>query len=40
MLDLFVLEVDFYVRTGVLSPEEGNPLLDTARGVIAQLRSA
>jgi uncharacterized repeat protein (TIGR03803 family) len=38
-LDLFVLEVDFYVRTGVLSPEEGNPLLETARGVIAQLRA-
>jgi hypothetical protein len=38
-LDLFVLEVDLYVRTGVLSPEEGNPLLDTARSVIAQLRA-
>jgi uncharacterized repeat protein (TIGR03803 family) len=39
MLDLFVLEVDFYVRTGALDPEEGGPLLETARGVIAQLRA-
>ena len=39
MLDLFVREVEIFVRTGVLSPEEGNPLLDTARGVIAQLRA-
>jgi ELWxxDGT repeat protein len=39
MLDLFVLEVELYVRTGVLSAEEGDPLLETARGVIAQLRA-
>ena len=38
-LDLFVREVDLLVRTGVLSPEEGGPLLETARGVIAQLRA-
>jgi len=37
MLDLFVREVELFVRTGVLSPEEGGPLLETARGVIAQL---
>jgi hypothetical protein len=39
MLDLFVRHVELYIRTGVLSPEEGSPLLDTARGVIAQLRA-
>jgi probable HAF family extracellular repeat protein len=39
MLDLFVREVGLLVRRGVLSPAEGNPLLDTARGVIAQLRA-
>ena len=39
MLDLFVLEVELHVRTGVLSAEEGDPLLETARGVIAQLRA-
>jgi hypothetical protein len=38
-LDLFVLEVDFYLRTGVLGPEEGSPLLETVRGVIAPLRA-
>ena len=39
MLDLFVRHIELYVRTGVLSPEEGSPLLETARGVIAQLRA-
>ncbi len=39
MLDLFVRHVELYMRTGVLSPEEGSPLLETARGVIAQLRA-
>jgi ELWxxDGT repeat protein len=39
MLDIFVQEVEYYVRTGVPSPEEGNPLAKTARQVIAQLQA-
>jgi hypothetical protein len=36
-LVLFAEEVEFYVRTGVLGPEEGGPLAEAARRIAAQL---
>jgi uncharacterized repeat protein (TIGR03803 family) len=38
MLDLFVQEVELYMRTGVLSAAEGGPLVAGARDIIAELR--
>lgn len=39
MLDLFVWEVEYDVRIGVLSAEEGAPLAEAARQVLADLRA-
>jgi ELWxxDGT repeat protein len=39
MLDLFVWEVEYDVRIGVLSAEEGEPLAEAARQALADLRA-
>ncbi len=39
MLDLFVWELEYDVRIGVLSAEEGAPLAEAARQVLADLRA-
>jgi uncharacterized repeat protein (TIGR03803 family) len=39
MLDLFVAEVEYHLRTGVLSPEQGEPLAESAREIARWLRA-
>ena len=39
MLDLFVQEVERYLRLGVLSPEDGKPLAEAGRQILRHLRA-